>query len=329
MPELPEVERAVKMLLSAGAGKRICKVDTTEDSIVFAQTTHEQFAAEILGKVFYLELDGEGKMPVLHFGMTGMLHFKGEEPMFYQSRPKDTSKSWPPRYAKFTLHLDDDDSDVVTEVAFTDVRRLGRIRLCKSPRTELPISELGFDPILSMPTLDEFSPMVRRRSCPIKVLLLDQSFSAGVGNWVADEILYNAKIHPEQRCNTLTDSQITSLHYFVANICEIAVAVDADSERFPSHWLFKHRWGKGKKKTRTTTLTLPDGSPATIKWVTIGGRTSAYVAELQRLPSNAFKEMHDIGDSQMNILATDDDADVVRGTRRRNRKRKRSEDIPT
>jgi formamidopyrimidine-DNA glycosylase len=173
---------------------------------------------------------------------------------------------------QFTLHLDDDDSDVVTEVAFTDVRRLGRIRLCKSPRTELPISELGFDPILSMPTLDEFSPMVRRRSCPIKVLLLDQSFSAGVGNWVADEILYNAKIHPEQRCNTLTDSQITSLHYFVANICEIAVAVDADSERFPSHWLFKHRWvsavppglllrvttvqGKGKKKTRTTTLTL-------------------------------------------------------------------------
>lgn len=117
-----EVERAVKMLLSAGAGKRICKVDTTEDRIVFAQTTHEQFVrinmhwlclhytysvrpepgrrdtrskdtkrwqiwdvclysanrrsltSHHVGKVFYLELDGEGKMPVLHFGMTGMLH---------------------------------------------------------------------------------------------------------------------------------------------------------------------------------------------------------------------------------------------------------------
>lgn len=173
---------------------------------------------------------------------------------------------------QFTLHLADDGSDVGTEVAFADVRRLGRIRLCESPRTEPPISELGFDPILSMPTLDEFSPMVRRRSCPIKVLLLDQSFSAGVGNWVADEILYNARIHPEQRCNTLTDDQIASLHHFVANICETAVAVDADSQRFPSHWLFGHRWvsaalsslllrvtavqGKGKKKTGTATLTL-------------------------------------------------------------------------
>jgi len=76
------------------------------------------------------------------------------------------------------------------------VRRLGRIRLCKSPRTEPPISELGFDPILSMPSLDEFPSMVRRSwSCPINALLLDQSFSAGVGNWVADEILYNARIH--------------------------------------------------------------------------------------------------------------------------------------
>ena len=144
---------------------------------------------------------------------------------------------------QFTLHLtDDESSDVVTEVAFVDVRRLGRIRLCKSPRTEPPISELGFDPILSMPSLNEFSSMVRRRSCPIKALLLDQSFSAGVGNWVADEILYNARIYPGQRCNALTDSQISSLHHFVANICETAVAVDADSQHYPSHWLFRHRW---------------------------------------------------------------------------------------
>jgi formamidopyrimidine-DNA glycosylase len=46
---------------------------------------------------------------------------------------------------------------------------------------------MGFDPILSMPDLADFSSGVLKRSCPIKALLLDQSFSAGVGNWIAGD----------------------------------------------------------------------------------------------------------------------------------------------
>lgn len=40
-----------------------------------------------------------------------------------------------------------------------------------------------------------------------------QSFSAGVGNWVADEILYQARIHPEQKAASLTDEQTAALHH--------------------------------------------------------------------------------------------------------------------
>ena len=46
---------------------------------------------------------------------------------------------------------------------------------------------MGFDPILSMPDLADFGSRVLKRACPIKALLLDQSFSAGVGNWVAGD----------------------------------------------------------------------------------------------------------------------------------------------
>lgn len=141
-----------------------------------------------------------------------------------------------------------------------DARRLGRIRMCASPLKEPPISQLGFDPILSMPPLEGFSPLVLKRSCPIKALLLDQSFSAGVGNWVAgtssrrwfndrglvirvsDEILYHARVHPEQRCNTLTTEQLEALHGQTAEVCQTAVAVNADDSQFPENWLFKHRW---------------------------------------------------------------------------------------
>lgn len=92
---------------------------------------------------------------------------------------------------QFILHIRDEARDTTTEVAFLDARRLGRIRLVRSPLDEPPISALGFDPILSMPALEDFKRQVTKRSCPIKALLLDQSFSAGVGNWVAGELLCN------------------------------------------------------------------------------------------------------------------------------------------
>lgn len=128
------------------------------------------------------------------------------------------------------------------EVAFVDARRLARIRLCADPLNEPPISKLGFDPILSMPTLEQFAPQVRRRGNPIKSLLLDQNFSAGVGNWVADEILFHSRIHPEQRPNTLTDVQIATLHEKMVYVCRTAIDVNAEASKFPESWLFRHRW---------------------------------------------------------------------------------------
>lgn len=93
---------------------------------------------------------------------------------------------------QFILHLvDPNDAESETlELAFLDVRRLGRIRLCAEPLNEPPISKLGFDPILSMPTLEDFTPQVLKRKAPIKAVLLDQSFSAGVGNWVAGKCVF-------------------------------------------------------------------------------------------------------------------------------------------
>ncbi|GJE87859.1 formamidopyrimidine-DNA glycosylase N-terminal domain-containing protein [Phanerochaete sordida] len=291
MPELPEVQRAVNLLRRIAKGRRIAKVAAVEDTIVFSGTTHTEFEKELegrtvkdvarYGKVFYMELDGKGRMPVLHFGMTGMLQVKGQLATYYKETPKKASTDWPPRFMKFNMHLHDPATSTTTEVAFLDARRLGRVRLVAAPRAEPPISALGFDPLLSMPPLAAFAARVRARSCPAKALLLDQGFSAGVGNWVADEVLYHARVHPERRCNTLSDDEIGALHEQVQQVCRTAVEVDADDTKFPEDWLFKHRWGKGKKKQHS--LLLPSGEPATIKWVTVGGRTSAYVVELQKL----------------------------------------------
>lgn len=63
------------------------------------------------------------------------------------------------------------------------------------------------------------------------------SYSSGT-----DEILYQAHVHPEQRANALTDTQLMKLHSKTVDVCHKAVEVNADSSRFPEDWLFKHRW---------------------------------------------------------------------------------------
>jgi len=160
--------------------------------------------------------------------------------------------------------------------------------LRSSPLTEPPISTLGFDPLISKPSRDEYASLVVKRKCPIKALLLDQSFNAGVGNWVADEILFHSGVHPERRCHTLTTEDIERLYENTTYVCKTAVDLDADSGRFPSHWLFKHRWNKGKKQGNE--ILLSSGKMAKISWATVGGRTSAIVLAAQPLKRSTSRK---------------------------------------
>ena len=57
-----------------------------------------------------------------------------------------------------------------------------------------------------------------------------------------DEILYHSRIHPEQRSNTLSQERIAALHRNISYVCQSAVSVNADSDKFPDNWLFNHRW---------------------------------------------------------------------------------------
>lgn len=149
------------------------------------------------------------------------------------------------------------------ELAFIDPRRLGRLRLVPHPvLSHPPLSELGFDPVLNHPTLEEFKTLITAKKGTVKGVIMDQSFSAGVGNWVADEwvstypdtltsrVLYQARIHPQCPVPALTDAEIGELHRLLREIPMRAIEVNADSTQFPDDWLFRWRWDKGKKKPK-------------------------------------------------------------------------------
>lgn len=69
-----------------------------------------------------------------------------------------------------------------------------------------------------------------------------QSFAAGVGNWVADEVLYQARLHPEQLVDKMTSEHISQLHSALHDVIHTAVRVRAVSEKYPPDWLFHNRY---------------------------------------------------------------------------------------
>ena len=164
MPELPELERARRLAERIAVGRTIVKVTCARDEIVFegvsparmrrALARRTVHAARRRGKQLWLELDRR-PWPVFHFGMTGGLHTPGETALELASSARTADPVWPPRFTKLRLHLDDGG-----ELAMTNARRLGRIRLREDPPREPPISELGFDPLLDLPPPGPFADLL-------------------------------------------------------------------------------------------------------------------------------------------------------------------------
>jgi formamidopyrimidine-DNA glycosylase len=202
-----------------------------------------------------MELD-KRPWPAFHFGMTGDFE------IYSRGFPR-------PRFCKLELELSGG-----RRFAFTNMRRLGRVRLLNDPEHSPPISELGIDPLLDGLDTEQIRRLLAKRKAAIKAVLLDQSVFAGVGNWVADEVLYQARVNPHRRACKLSREQVKRLCRVMCRIIERAVAVDADYERFPSSWIFHYRWDKNAQP-----VTIAGRK---IKFDTIAGRTTAWVPKVQR-----------------------------------------------
>jgi len=278
MPELPEVEYGRQIAMKVAQGRRIVEARCADDPIVFEGVAPARFRRALVGrrvravrrhgKHLWFELDHR-PWPCLHFGMTGGFHTAPGGPRVkLKSSRKRPDHAWPPRFTK--LHLVFDDGG---ELVVADARRLGRIRLRQDPAHEPPISLLGFDAHRALPTPARFRELVRHRGAPLKALLLDQGFAAGVGNWIADEVLYQARLDPRRRASLLSDAEIERMRSALRHVMDTAVRLSNDSNRYPRGWLFHRRWGKNPRAlTRTGER---------IRHITVGGRTTAWVPTRQ------------------------------------------------
>ncbi|MFS7909820.1 putative DNA-(apurinic or apyrimidinic site) lyase, DNA-formamidopyrimidine glycosylase [Helianthus anomalus] len=164
-------------------------------------------------------------------------------------------------YSSYYYDLDDG-----LELSFIDKRRSAKVRLLENPATVAPISELGPDAFLEPMTEDELFEALSKKKVAVKTLLLDQSFISGIGDWIADEVLYQAKIHPLQAAASIPKEVCAALHMSLKEVIEHSVEVDAVSSHFPVDWLIHYRWCKKPGKI----------NGMAIEFINVGGRVCLF-----------------------------------------------------
>lgn len=189
MPELPEVEITRRELAPHLVGRSIREVLTGKPSYFFL-TPPRTLKAKLVGrrvitltrhgKYLLARLD-DGHTLLLHLGMTGQL---------FTSAGAETEHVPPQSHTHLRLRFDGRGPDV----CFRDVRKFGKVKLLASEAREPRLRQLGVDALEARS--DDLYAAARKRSTPIKTLLLDQSVLAGVGNIYADEALFLTGIRP-------------------------------------------------------------------------------------------------------------------------------------
>jgi len=126
-------------------------------------------------------------------------------------------------------------------LAYVNQRRFGTIKLARDPEAVRSIRELGPDPLDEALDVATFTRMLVARKRPLKPLLVDQSFVAGIGNLFADEILFQAGLRPDQRASDMTPPQAAALHAAMRSVLAEAIKRLVDGEPYPKDWLCSQR----------------------------------------------------------------------------------------
>ena len=251
MPELPEVERARALIEARGLGRRIVEVDDSDTwvcrphapgEIADALVGRTLTAALRRGKSMWCETDdGEGPELGIHLGMAGRVIIDDVAAGDRLIGPDGA------KWDRFALRFED--GGILT---LRDKRRLGRVRL----QPDLA----GVGPDAALVGREAFRERVGRGTAPLKARIMDQAVIAGVGNLLADEALWQARLSPERPAGSLTAEELDRLRRAIRAAVRSAVRLGGAH----TGTLIAHRERGGRCPRCGTELSR----------ATVGGRTT-------------------------------------------------------
>ncbi len=264
MPELAEVEWYRKQW-NAGLGKKIVDVRLHGGNRVFRGTDSHGLRRRLVDEKF-LSSEARGKRMLfkfsshnwlgIHLGMTGRIRV-------------ETGNFHPNKHDHLVLYQSE------RALVFTDSRQFGRVRFHHGRtgpdwwKTRVP--EI-ISPKFDRKFVDQF--LDRHRKALIKSVLLLQNGFSGIGNWMADEILWRAKVLPPKRAGKLTRHERAAI--FRATKFVVRRSLETLGRNFtdpPKNWLIHQKWRREGVCPLHRTL---------LRHTIIGGRTTAWCPRCQK-----------------------------------------------
>jgi formamidopyrimidine-DNA glycosylase len=285
MPELAEVE-FYRRQWDPGLGGVVLDVRVHPAARVF-RTCPDPFripealagrrftASYAHGKNLLFEFSG-GAWLALHLGMTGKLFAAsvggGGAGGAVLHRPGAPAADHPRHHHLAVVQRG-------RELVFSDPRMFGSVALHlgqRRPGSWLELPPAVLSPAFTRRRCDEF--LTKHPNRPLKALLLDQGLFPGFGNWMADEALWRARLHPGARAGELGAGEAGALFRAVRRVAGDALRVIApDWGEPPGSWLFRHRWTDGGRCPRR-------GCRAQLARATLAGRTACWCPSCQPAP---------------------------------------------
>jgi formamidopyrimidine-DNA glycosylase len=268
MPELPEVETIVRDLSKSIRRKTFFDV-TVHDAFLLRQTPKD-FIRRIKGRTID-KITRRGKAVIVHLNsgeflvvqvmMTGQLIVNG---------PQD-------KHARLTFAFTDG-----SRLLYNDQRRFGQLRVVSQLNEIKHFNILGPEPFSK-----DFTPVLmgkafRKTIRPIKSVLLDHTFVAGIGNIYACEILFRSQLSPQRQARRISQAEIKTIHRFIIKVLEEAIIHRGSSLR-------NYRDGDGQKGRFNERLAVyaREGLPCPrcqklIKRIAQAGRSTFYCSRCQK-----------------------------------------------
>jgi len=244
MPELPDVEELKQYMDSTSLHKTITKV-TVEDTQILENISVKELEKELNGeklqsthrhgKYLFVKLSS-GKYLLMHFGMTGKLKYFKEQ-------------NEEPEYTRLLVSFKNG-----YHLAYDNQRKLG---------PDVLNSDFDFR---------KFKESAKGKKAMIKSFLMNQKIMVGIGNIYSDEILFQAKIHPKTRINTLSENQLKKLFKIIKNVMKRSIDRRADPDKLSDSFIIPHR-----NKSDKCPVCGSD-----IDKITVSGRSSYYCPNCQK-----------------------------------------------
>jgi formamidopyrimidine-DNA glycosylase len=258
MPELPDVEGFRRYFNRFAAGERIERLEVRDR--VLLRNSSPQVAGRLLGGHAFERARRHGKwlvapaggpLVLMHFGMTGELAWTA-------------GGGRPHRHDRLVFHL------ASGTLGYRNMRKFGGVWVARDRAgAESVMGPLGPDALDV--SRQNFAGVIGGRRGRIKPLLMNQKAVAGVGNLLADEILWRTRVNPQRPANRLSRRKVD----------EIYEAMQATSRESSRHGRIPHEsgWITAVRDRREPRCPRCD---ARMRRGTIGGRTACWCPRCQR-----------------------------------------------